>query len=49
MEHYHKNKNVSSIMLEINRKLYLNELGNQKSNQYEIIKKNPRIFEHNSG
>jgi N-formylglutamate amidohydrolase len=39
MKHYNQNNKVSSIMLEINRKLYLNELGNQKSNQYEIIKK----------
>lgn len=39
MVHYHKKKKVSSIMLEINRKLYLNEPGNEKSKQYENIKK----------
>ena len=39
MEHYQKNKNVQSIMLEINRSLYLNEPGNEKSANYEEIKK----------
>ena len=34
LHHYQKTKNVSSIMLEINRALYLNEPGNQKSNNY---------------
>lgn len=38
LEHYHKNKNVSSIMLEINRALYLNEPTNQKSESYSHIK-----------
>jgi N-formylglutamate amidohydrolase len=39
MEHYNKNKNVASIMLEINRNLYLNEPTNEKSGNYENIKK----------
>ena len=34
LNHYQKTKNVLSIMLEINRALYLNEPGNQKSNNY---------------
>jgi len=38
LEHYKKNKNVSSIMLEINRALYLNEPTNQKSETYYQIK-----------
>ncbi len=37
-EHYQKNKNVSTIMLEINRALYLNEPTNQKSETYYQIK-----------
>lgn len=39
MEHYQKNQNVCSIMLEVNRKLYLNEPGNQKSENYSLTKK----------
>ena len=39
LNHYQKTKNVSSIMLEINRALYLNEPGNQKSNNYLAVKK----------
>lgn len=38
LEHYQKNKNVSTIMLEINRALYLNEPTNQKSESYSQIK-----------
>ena len=38
LEHYQKNKNVSTIMLEINRALYLNEPTNQQSEQYAHIK-----------
>lgn len=38
LNHYQKTKNVSSIMLEINRSLYLNEPGNQKSSNYLAIK-----------
>ena len=39
MEHYQKNKNVQTIMLEINRGLYLNEPSNEKSDRYLEIKK----------
>lgn len=39
MEYYQKNKNVQSIMLEINRALYLNEPTNEKSERYLEIKK----------
>lgn len=38
LEHYQINKNVSTIMLEINRALYLNEPTNQKSENYYRIK-----------
>jgi len=38
MEYYQKNKNVESIMLEINRKLYLKEGTNEKSENYEKTK-----------
>jgi N-formylglutamate deformylase len=38
LNHYQKSKNVSSIMLEINRALYLNEPGNQKSRNYIKVK-----------
>ena len=38
MEHYQKNENVHSIMIEINRKLYLKENSNQKSENYNIVK-----------
>lgn len=37
-EHYQKNKNVQSIMLEINRGLYLNEPSNEKSESYLKVK-----------
>ena len=39
LEHYRKNNNVSTIMLEINRELYLNEPTNQKSENYNQINK----------
>lgn len=39
MKYYKKNKNVVSIMLEINRGLYLLEPTNEKSKQYQEIKK----------
>ena len=39
MEYYQKEKRVSSIMLEINRKLYLNEPTNEKSTEYNKTKK----------
>jgi N-formylglutamate amidohydrolase len=38
LEHYQKNKDVSTIMLEINRALYLNEPTNNKSEKYYEIK-----------
>jgi len=38
LEHYQKNKNVQTIMLEINRNLYLKEPTNEKSAQYAEIK-----------
>jgi N-formylglutamate deformylase len=38
LEHYQKNKNVQSIMLEINRRLYLEEGSNKKSDNYETTK-----------
>lgn len=39
MEHYQKNQKVESIMLEVNRKLYLDEGANTKSANYPKIKK----------
>ena len=39
MEHYKKNNQVQSIMLEINRALYLNEPSNIRSDNYNEIKK----------
>jgi len=39
IEHYLKNKNVQSIMLEINRRLYLKESTNEKNENYFQIKK----------
>ncbi|RYM34795.1 hypothetical protein ERX46_05320 [Brumimicrobium glaciale] len=38
LEYYNKNKNVQTIMLEINRGLYLNEPTNEKSERYLEIK-----------
>ncbi|MEI6697365.1 MAG: N-formylglutamate amidohydrolase [Bacteroidota bacterium] len=38
-EHYNKNKSVQTIMLEINRALYLKEQTNEKSERYLEIKK----------
>lgn len=38
LEHYNQNKNVQTIMLEINRALYMNEPGNEKSEGYSDIK-----------
>lgn len=38
MDYYQKDKNVQSIMLEINRKLYLDEPTNEKSSQYQKTK-----------
>jgi N-formylglutamate deformylase len=39
LEHYQKNKNVQTIMLEINRALYLKEPTNEKSENYSEIKR----------
>jgi N-formylglutamate amidohydrolase len=39
LEHFNKNKNVQTIMLEINRALYLQEPTNKKSEKYLEIKK----------
>jgi N-formylglutamate deformylase len=39
LAHYQKNKRVHSIMLEVNRKLYLNEPSNEKSEKYNETKK----------
>jgi N-formylglutamate amidohydrolase len=39
LEHYQKNKKVHSIMLEVNRELYLNEPSNEKSDKYNETKK----------
>jgi len=39
LEHYNKNKNVQTIMLEINRDLYLKESTNDKSERYLEVKK----------
>lgn len=39
LEHYHKNKNVQTIMLEINRALYLKAPTNEKSERYSEIKR----------
>lgn len=38
LQYYNKDKNVQSIMLEINRGLYLNEPSNEKSIRYPEIK-----------
>jgi len=38
LEHYQKNPKVQTIMLEINRSLYLNEPTNEKSKMYSDIK-----------
>ena len=37
-KYYKKNHKVESIMLEINRKLYLTERSNEKSEQYNVTK-----------
>jgi N-formylglutamate amidohydrolase len=39
LAHYQKNKKVNSIMLEVNRELYLNEPSNEKSEKYNETKK----------
>jgi N-formylglutamate deformylase len=44
LEHYRKNKNAQTIMLEVNRKLYLNEPTNEKSGNYDQIKRITSAF-----
>lgn len=44
MDYYQKDKKVESIMLEINRSLYLDEPTNEKSKDYENTKKVVREF-----
>ena len=39
LAYYQKNKKVHSIMLEVNRELYLNETSNEKSEKYNETKK----------
>jgi N-formylglutamate amidohydrolase len=39
MEHYKRNKNVQSIMIEVNRKLYLKDNSNVKSENYPAVKR----------
>jgi len=47
LEHYQKNKNVQTIMLEINRSLYLKEPGNEKSEGYSEVKRHVGEFIRN--
>ena len=44
LEHYGKNTDVNTIMLEVNRKLYLNEGTNEKSNSFGKIKEVVKVF-----
>jgi len=44
LEHYQKNNNVQTIMLEINRELYLNEPSNEKSECYLKVKEIAQQF-----
>ena len=44
LEHYQRNKNVQTIMLEVNRKLYLNEPSNEKNESYHTIKELTQSF-----
>lgn len=44
LEHYQKNNNVQTIMLEINRELYLNEPSNEKSDCYLKVKEIAQQF-----
>ncbi len=39
MEHYKRNENVQSIMIEVNRRLYLKENSNIKSENYLVVKR----------
>jgi N-formylglutamate amidohydrolase len=38
MEHYRSNKNVQSIMLEVNRRLYMDEASGDRLPQFESIR-----------
>jgi N-formylglutamate amidohydrolase len=44
LEHYQKNNNVQTIMLEINRGLYLNEPSNEKAESYLKVKEITQQF-----
>jgi hypothetical protein len=44
MSHYHRTKEVQSIMLEVNRALYLDEPSNEKSGGYGGIKETVREY-----
>jgi N-formylglutamate amidohydrolase len=44
LRHYKKNRNVQTIMLEINRRLYLKEQTNEKSDRYPEIKSLTKAF-----
>jgi N-formylglutamate deformylase len=44
LEYYQKNKNVQTIMLEINRSLYLKEPGNEKTEGYTEVKRVVKDF-----
>ncbi len=44
MKYYGKNINVQTIMLEINRKLYLNGNTNDKSENYQVVKETVQEF-----
>jgi N-formylglutamate amidohydrolase len=42
MEHYHKKRRVSSIMIEINKRLYMNEDTLQKLDNFDGIRQSCR-------
>ena len=44
MEYYGKNKSVQTLMLEINRKLYLKDNSNEKSAGYNEIRNITKSF-----
>lgn len=44
LEYYGKNKNVQTLMLEINRKLYLKDNSNEKSDGYNKIRNVTKAF-----
>lgn len=44
LTYYKKNRNVQTIMLEINRRLYLKEQSNEKSDRYPEIKSLTKAF-----